>query len=196
MALLVLGLLVFAFQKSGSFLVLENGPTSDALVVTQGDSLDDAYWAGLHVLMKGEAHDLFVDARTDRIFFGQSQAALAEDFIRKTATEYVDRVHVCPITAATTAGETYQVQNCLRGRSIRSAMIVVGDFHTRRSVAIFSRLLPQYRWSAMPVHNQSTFDPHWWRRRVWIRTAVVEWQHLLWWELLDRWRFAPMTGPS
>ena len=195
-----LGLLLVLYRYGGPFLVVDNPQKSDAILVTQTDSFDRQYWMGVHLLAGGYAGEMLLDARTDRIFFGQNQAEWAGDFIRKTAARVPGRVGVCPITADTTAEEVYQASDCLKGRSIRSVLLVVDDFHSRRSLAIFSHLLPQYHWSIAPVTDAQRFGTEWWRKRSWIRTTVIEWQHLLWWELLDRFRFKPirralLSGP-
>ena len=188
-------LLVMVIRNSGNFLVVDNHEKSDAILITQGDSLDESYWMGLRLLTDGYGRELLLDARTNRMFFGRSQAEWAGEFIAKTAANLPVRVMVCPITSDTTAAEVYEVGNCLkRGHMIRSVLLVVADFHTRRSLAIFSRLLPQYHWSITGVEDPMRFGRQWWQKREWIRTTVVEWQHLLWWELIDRWRFAPTAG--
>jgi uncharacterized SAM-binding protein YcdF (DUF218 family) len=192
-ALLVLAVV---FRNSGSFLVLDNREKSDAIVITQGDELDAAYWMGLHLLGEGYGRELLLDARANRIYFGRSQADQATEFIKKTAGGLSDRVKVCPIWADTTAEEVYDANKCIERDSVRSVLLLSDDFHTRRSHAIFSRLLPQYHWSVAPVPDAARFDKQWWRRREWIRTAVVEWQHMLWWEIVDRWRFTPVTAGS
>jgi hypothetical protein len=190
-----LGLLAIMFRNSGDFLVVDNREKSDVIVITQDDSLDASYWMGLHLLSDGYGGELLLDARTNRIFFGRSQAEWAGDFIGKTAASFPGQVKVCSITAGTTAQEVYEVGNCLKGRLVRSVLLVVDDYHCRRSLAIFSRLLPQYRWSIAAVADAAKFDRHWWRKREWIRTALIEWQHTLWWDLVDRWRFVPVVGP-
>jgi len=76
---------------------------------------------------------MLLDARTDHIFFGRNQAEWASDFIQKTAARVPGRVSVCPITADTTAEEVYQVGDCLKHRSFRSVLLLVDDFHCRRS---------------------------------------------------------------
>jgi hypothetical protein len=195
LATIGLGMLVITFRKSGNFLVVDNRKRSDAILITQADSLDAQYWMGLHLLTDGYGRELILNARADRIFFGRSQAEWASDFIGKTAASLPGQVKVCRITADTTAQEVYEVGYCLKERSIRSVLLVVDDYHCRRSLAIFSRLLPQYRWSIAAVPDAARFGVHWWRKRVWIRTALIEWQHMLWWQMVDRWRFAPGVGP-
>jgi len=194
-ALLVAILVVvlsLAFPNTGKFLVVDNREKSDAIVVTQADSLDTQYWFGMHLLEEGYGRELLLDSRTDRIFFGRSQAEWANDFLAKTAGRFSGQVKVCPIAVDTTSEEVYEVENCLKGRSIRSVLLVVADFHSHRSQAIFSRLLPGYHWTIAAIPDAGRFDVHWWRKRVWIRTALIEWQHFLWWELLDRWRYSPV----
>jgi hypothetical protein len=194
LATIGLGLLVTVFQKSGNVLVVDNREKSDAILITQGDSLDASYWMALRLVTDGYGRELLLDARTNRIFFGRSQAEWARDFIAKTAANLPAQVKVCPITADTTASEVYEAGNCLKqGHLVHSVLLVVDDFHTRRSLAIFSRLLPNYHWTIAPVEDPMRFGGQWWRKREWIRTSIIEWQHLLWWEFIDRWRFAPST---
>ena len=197
MAALVLGLAVILFRHSGTFLVVDHPEKSDVLVITQGDSLDAQYWVGLRLLKEGYGRELLLDAHTDTMWFGRSQADLAGEFIRKTAGD-AGNVKVCPIEVATTAQEAYAVGKCLKGQPVRAVLLVVSDYHSRRSLTMFSHLLPQYRWSITAVHDPKNFEPQWWRRREWVRTTVVEWEHLLWWEILDRWRLAPLreSGPE
>ena len=64
-----------------------------------------------------------------------------------------------------------------------------GRFSQGVPLAISSRLLPQYHWSIAAVTDSRRFGTEWWRKRTWIRTTIIEWQHLLWWELPLR-RFA------
>lgn len=193
MAALVLIVLIIFFRNSGSFLVVDNRQRSDALVITQGDSLDAQYWTALKLLREGYGRDLFLNARTTLILFGRSQAELAADFVKNTSGDAAGHVRVCAIAGDTTAQEVYETANCLKTIGARSALLVVDDFHSRRSLAMFSRLMPQYRWSITAVPDAMRFGPAWWRKREWVRTTVVEWQHFLWWEFVDRWRFAPST---
>ena len=191
------GLLVTMFGNSGNFLVVDNREKSDVIVITQDDSLDASYWTGIQLLNDGYGHELLLDARTNRIFFGRSQAEWAVEFIGKTAAGFPGQVKVCPITAGTTAQEVYEVGNCLKGSLVRSVLLVVDDYHCRRSLAIFSRLLPQYRWSIAAVPDAMKFARHWWQKREWIRTTLIEWQHTLWWDMVDRWQYEPaVVGPS
>ena len=196
LTLVFLGFMTLAlvFWRGGTFLVVDKPAKSDAILVTQGEPLDLAYWKGLELLKGGYGRALLVDARTNEIFFGRSQADWAADFVKQTAGSFGAQVRVCAIGADTTAQEVYEAADCLSAGGARSVALVVDDFHTRRSLAIFSRLLPGYRWSIAAVPDATRFGDPWWRKREWIRTTVVEWQHLAWWEAIDRWRFRPRAG--
>jgi hypothetical protein len=74
-----LGLLAIPLRNCGNFLVVDNREKSDAIVITQADSLDAAYWMGLHLLTDGYGREMHLDARTNRIYFGRSQAEWAGD---------------------------------------------------------------------------------------------------------------------
>ena len=191
-AMIAVGLLGVFMRNCASYLVVDNREKSDVIVITQADSIDDAYWMALRLLDSGYGRDVLLDARADRMFFGRSQAQWADEFIRKTAS-FPDHVRVCPIRADTTAEEVYEVGTCLKERPIQSVLLVVSDFHSHRSLEMFSRLLPAYRWSIASIPEPARFGTSWWRRRIWIRTTAVEWQHMLWWELVDRWRYTPVA---
>ena len=196
LAAIGLGLLMMMLRNSGNFLVVDNREKSDAILITQGESLDASYWVGIQLLKAGYGRLLFLDARSDRMWFGRTQADRATDYIAETAGKFANQVKVCPIDVGTTAEEIYVAGKCLKAHQVHSVLLVVSDFHCRRSLAIFSRLHPRYHRSIAGVEDPMRFGWHWWQKREWIRTAIVEWQHLLWWELIDRWRFAPSTLPG
>ena len=98
------------------------------------------------------------------------------------------RVHVCAIRADSTRGELDYVRNCIEPLHAQSVLIVTSDYHTRRALSIARRVLPQYRWSAAATQDSATFGTHWWKRRTWAKTNLLEWQRLLWWQAVERWR--------
>src|SRR5690242_15730724 len=105
-----LTLLVILFRSTGSFLVVDNRQKSDAMVITQGDSLDAQYWAALRLLNAGYSRELLLDARTNLMLFGRRQTELADEFIKRTAGAAAGRVRVCAIVGDTTAQEAYEVE--------------------------------------------------------------------------------------
>ena len=68
-------------------------------------------------------------------------------------------------------------------------LLVTSDYHSRRALSVLRQELPQYHWSIAAVHDSSVFlAEHWWQRREWAKTALMEWMKLVWWEAVDRWR--------
>ena len=55
------GLVLILFRNSGSFLVVDNRERSDAIVITQADSLDMGYRMGLYLLAEGYGRELLLD---------------------------------------------------------------------------------------------------------------------------------------
>jgi uncharacterized SAM-binding protein YcdF (DUF218 family) len=66
-------------------------------------------------------------------------------------------------------------------------LLVTADYHTRRAMSIFSRMLPQYRWSIAAAEDPSIFGKNCWENREWAKHTATEWSKLLWWEEVDRW---------
>jgi uncharacterized SAM-binding protein YcdF (DUF218 family) len=78
---------------------------------------------------------------------------------------------------------------------VSSVLIVTSDYHTRRAFSIFTARLPHYRWSIADAWEayaggapQRMPADNWWRNRRWAKTIAEEWQKLIWWELVDRWK--------
>ena len=75
----------------------------------------------------------------------------------------------------------------------RSDLIVTSADHTRRALAIFRHRLPQYEWSVTAAPDESAYRMDCWRRRAWAKTWLGETERFAWWELVDRWRYGPVT---
>ncbi len=186
----VLAIVVCAvlFFQPGGFLVINNAEKADAIVVLGGDAADARYWRGLQLLREGYARHLFLDANTG-MTYGHSYVDLAKDFVAKTAGRSAAQVSVCPIEGDSTKIESFQVDQCLRQMQPppQSVIIATDDYHTRRALSIFQHELPQYRWTAAAAYNGFLFGQPWWKHREWAKTYLMEWQKLLWWEVVDRW---------
>lgn len=189
--LLIIVLLVcaFIFLQPGGFLVVNNPQKSDVVVVLGGESVDDRYWKGMELLRAGYAQHLVLDATTG-VTYGQSLVDLARNFVAHTAGGNAPQVSVCPIEGDSTKQESREVASCFRQLStpVHSAIIATDDYHTRRALSIFQTELPQYRWTVAAAHNDYIFGLPWWKHREWAKTYLLEWQKLIWWEAVDRWR--------
>jgi len=173
--------------RCAAFLIINRPQPSDAIVVLAGDSGDQRYWRGIELLHSGYAHELLVDARADQIIWGHTPADYAAAFVKSTASDPPGRIQVCAIRADSTAGEIAYVARCLEPLHPHSVLMVTSDYHTRRALSIAQHTMPQYQWSAAAAWNSTEFGSHWWQHRTWAKTTVLEWQRLLWWELVDRW---------
>jgi len=173
-------------NATGHFLVIDQPVKADVIIVLAGDRNDRRFSRGLELLRNGFAPRMLVDANSDMIFFGRTPAALEDQLIRGL-TLRPDQVGVCPTQGDSTDEETRYVAQCLHPDPISSVLIVTSDFHTRRALSIFKSRLPNYRWSVAACRDDSVFQPDWWRRREWAKTAFMEWTKLIWWEAVDRW---------
>ncbi|HMK30685.1 MAG TPA: YdcF family protein [Terriglobales bacterium] len=189
--LALFGLLLWFFLDSGRLLVLDRPERAEAIVVLDGSSIDQRYAKGLEMLRAGYGNRLFLDARSDYTSYGRTPAQYASDWVKQSAGDQLSRVSVCDIQSNSTRQETADVTQCLDSVGARSALIVTSDHHTRRALSIFRKLKPQYRWSIAAAANPAEFGEKWWSHREWAKTWLTEWERMLWWQLVDRWREAP-----
>jgi uncharacterized SAM-binding protein YcdF (DUF218 family) len=94
-----------------------------------------------------------------------------------------------------TYGETQDVERCLAPLNVSSVLLVTSDYHTRRAFSIFKARLPHYHWSIAASYapidttqEQRMAGDDWWKHRRWAKTMLDEWEKLIWWELIDRWK--------
>lgn len=179
---------VLLTARSASFLVINAPQKSDVIVVLGGDNADQRYWRAIELLRAEYAPQMFVDARADTIVWGHTPAEHTANFIRESAGTLAGRVHVCPIRADSTRGEADYIRACLEALHPQSVLIVTSDYHTRRALSIAQHTMPQYRWSAAASSDPAVFGTTWWKHREWAKINFLEWQRLLWWELIERWR--------
>lgn len=187
--ILVLACGFFFFFLGDRYLVVNNFQKSDAIVVLAGDSVDSRYYRGMELLRAGYGKHLLLDATT-AVTYGHSYAALAADMVARTAGPYAAEVSVCPVNGDSTKQEALEVNACLKALPIpvHSVIVATDDYHTRRALSIFRNRLPQYHWTAAAARNDFIYGLPWWKDREWAKTYLLEWQKLIWWELIDRWR--------
>jgi hypothetical protein len=41
--------------------------------------------------------------------------------------------------------------------------------------------------------DETAYGTKWWRRRAWAKRWLGETERFAWWELVDRWRYGPVT---
>jgi uncharacterized SAM-binding protein YcdF (DUF218 family) len=173
---------------AGNCLVEDNPQRSDLIVVLSGDREDVRFQHGLKLLRNGYANELVLDA-TDWVEYGRSSSDLASEYVRNVAPDQAGHLHVCTFVGDSTRLELSEISNCLLSVAPKAqkAIVVTSNFHTRRSLSVAQRVLPRYSWSVASAPD-SDFDIAWWRKREWAKTMLTEWQKLLWWYLIDKWR--------
>ena len=187
--LVVAGIVIFLFlRNAGSILVIDEPKTSDVLVVLNGDQNDRRYYRGLELLAEGMAGSMLVDGRTDVIKYGHTDAEQLARFIDESAGPQKEKVHVCPITGNSTLLESVSLGKCLQDSHAYSVLLVTSDFHTRRGLSVLEHTLPGYRWSVATAYDPDVFGVRWWTKREWAKTTLLEWQKLIWWYAVDRWK--------
>jgi hypothetical protein len=178
------GLLTVALlATSGRFLVVNQPRKSDVIVVLAGET-DRRPARGLDLLDQGYAQRLILDVPEAKIY-QWSQTELARKYVG--GLPQASAITVCPIYAHSTRDEAQDVSRCLRRLNAHSILLVTSDYHTRRALSVFSRVLPA-DYSIAAAFDAGEFGVQWWRYREWAKVNVEEWSKLIWWELVDRWR--------
>jgi hypothetical protein len=173
---------------AGRFLVVDAPRRSDFLLVLSGDYGDVRSKHGLMLLRGGYAQQLILDV-PDQVMYGRELPDTAQEYLQKTAPDEVGHVHVCSISLDSTYQEMLEARDCVRSvaPNARTAMVVTSNYHTRRSLEIARRVMPQYQWSVAAASDPA-FKIDWWHSRESAKITLTEWQKLVWWNLVERWR--------
>jgi len=67
-------------------------------------------------------------------------------------------------------------------------LLVTSDYHTRRALSTFRKKAPGIEWTVASLSDPTEFGVKWWQRREWAKTLVGEWERVVWWHLVDRWK--------
>ena len=83
-------------------------------------------------------------------------------------------------------------RNCSRRRRACSPLaphrilLVTSDYHTRRALAIARQAYPSNSWSVAAANSGLLSAPRWWTDRQNAKEVLLEWQKMVWWELVER----------
>jgi DUF218 domain len=177
-------LLVFAIT-AGEILVVDNPQRSDVIVVLAGETNYRPAHA-LDLLDQGYAHGILLNVPTNSTIYKFTQLQLAQEYIHDLPRK--DSIALCPIEGLSTRDEARDVKKCLEHETARSILIVTSDYHTRRSLSIFERQMPDRSFSIAATADSTQFGTRWWKHRQWAKTCLDEWLRLLWWNVVERWR--------
>jgi len=186
--LILIVALGFALPHAGSYLVVDRPIPSDAIVVLAGDTSNSRLNRGLQALKTGLGRELLIDEDDHGLVYGRTLAQIARAYIQALPPEQAAHIHVCPLEAKSTIAESGEVARCLAPLRPRHVLIVTSDYHTRRALSVFQRRVPQYEWSITASHDETEFRQDYWNHREWIKTTLMEWQSLAFWELMERWK--------
>jgi uncharacterized SAM-binding protein YcdF (DUF218 family) len=178
-------LLVTLVATSGRFLVVSEIRRADVIVVLAGET-DRRPARGIELLDQGYAPRMILDVPAETRIYEWKQVELAQKYI--AGLSEAKAVTVCPIYGRSTRDEARDVGGCLQSVDPHSILLVTADFHTRRALSTFRRVLPGYDYSVVAVLDPREFGVQWWRRREWAKMNLDEWLKLIWWELVERWR--------
>ncbi len=191
--LVVVALVVGLAMAFGGALLRVNSPHHADVILILGGGLDDSrYWRAVELMKEGYADKIVMDAEAFFTKYGKTNADLAREFLLQNHDHLTT---VCPLQNDSTYGETEDVARCLAAMKVSSVLIVTSDYHTRRALSIFKARLPHYHWFITGVYeavpalpDQNLTADKWWKRRQWAKTILDEWEKLIWWEMVDRWR--------
>ena len=186
MALLLVFLVgALLLLSSWRFLVLNQPRKSDVILVLAGET-ERRPARGLELLDQGYAPRLILDVPTQTKIYQWNQPELAQKYVQ--GLPHASAIAICPINGLSTKDEAKDVGHCLEKLESRSILLVTSDYHTRRALSIFSRVLPQYQYSIAAAYDSREFGVKWWQHRQWAKINFDEWVRLAWWEAVDRWR--------
>lgn len=180
------GLIVLTlFATSGRFLVVNEPRKSDVMVVLGGNT-DKPPARGLELLSQGYAPRLILDVPAETRIYQWSQLELAQRYVQ--GLPQAASITICPVYGLSTRTEAQDVSRCLQGTGVKSILLVTSDHHTRRALSTFRHVVPGYDYSVAAALYEREFGAQWWRHREWAKTNLEEWEKLIWWELVERWR--------
>jgi uncharacterized SAM-binding protein YcdF (DUF218 family) len=202
---LALPVVLYLFRQpllgaAGHFLIVDDPPAkADAVVVLSG-SFPDRIMEAVTLYKDGFAPKLVLCRepenpaldRLDEVGVHVQRGAelnreVAEHLgVPRGAIEIVER------SAKSTFGEARQVLRYARDRGYASILLVTSKYHTKRAAWIYRFLAgDSVRIISRPAREDS-FDPEaWWHDRSSTRRVLVEYQKLLVFLLVDRWRAEP-----
>jgi uncharacterized SAM-binding protein YcdF (DUF218 family) len=160
-------------------LIVDTPIRSDLILVPSGDFALRTERA-IALAEGGFARLIVVDEGADTLTFGRT---LAERRIEQLSGSGMP-FKLCPIEADSTSAETREAARCLRELGPRRVLIVTSDFHTRRSLAMFQRAMPETSFSVAAARTSFSTN-RWWSTSS-LKITAGEWGAILWWKIAER----------
>lgn len=176
---------VALLADAGRFLVVDAPRKADVILVLAGET-DRRPARALQLLRQGYAGKVLIDVpATDKIY-GYSSMELAQNWIQTLPER--GAVRICPIRGLSTKDEARDASLCLATTPGRSILLVTSDYHTRRALSVFQRMIPEHDFSVAAAYDATEFGTPWWHQRQWAKICLDEWLRLVWWKAVDEWR--------
>jgi uncharacterized SAM-binding protein YcdF (DUF218 family) len=176
--LLTLSLFVI-LALSRSLLIIDRPSVSDVIIVPSGDFGIRSVRA-LQLTEQGYGKQLLIDEGSEVLTFGRT---LADRRLDQTS-EWRVSASVCPVKGESTYEESRECGKYLQELGARRVLIVTSDFHTRRALATFRKLMPSISFSVASAPTEFSSE-HWWSPSS-AATTCEEWGALLWLETVQR----------
>jgi uncharacterized SAM-binding protein YcdF (DUF218 family) len=107
-----------------------------------------------------------------------------------------DAITVLDRPAGSTYSEAEVALDYAAAQGYRSLLVVTSKYHSARAARIYRFLAgDRIRILVRPARDDDFQAATWWQDRVSTRRVVIEYQKLLTFLLVDRWRLTPMANP-
>jgi hypothetical protein len=177
----------------GKLLVVNEPKPADFILVLSGERQLRMYEA-FRLLRDGWAPRVVIMTDSNWQIFSRNETQLAREFVGSLPPELGNATEVVPVTADSTWEEAAEIGKYMDTVGAHTALLVTSDYHTRRALSVFRRLLPEKQFGVCGAPDPTQFGMRWWRRRTWAKRALDEGTRLLWWCLVDRWRSKPINS--
>lgn len=183
---------------AGRLVVSDDLEPSDAVIPLRGDAQEEPVRVdeAAQLVQKRYAPLLLVSVES-KPYYGTPVRRLAETYLREKGFP-MGQLRFCENSADNTLEEAQALRSCLRQVRAKRAIVVTSEYHTRRTRAIFRRVFAESGIAVRvhPAYNPNYWDPHWWRRRRWAKTFVIETLALAW-SQVERFRsYGGSDGPA
>lgn len=172
----------------GKLLVVDEPKTADLILVLSGERWVRVQQA-IRLLVEGWAPRIVITTDANWQIYSRSETQLAEEFVGSLPPAWGSATHVLPVAADSTSEEAAEIGKYMDAVGAHSALLVTSEYHTRRALSVFRRLLPEKEFGISGAPDPVQFGMRWWRRRAWTKRALNEAIRLVWWSLIDRWSF-------
>lgn len=189
-------------SAAGRFLVEDDPPRHvDAIVVLAG-SYPDRILEAAALYRDGWAPRLILCREPDNAGFRKLRdlgvrVPRPVELNRAVAEQLgvpADAITVLDRPANSTVSEADAVLAYALGRDYRSLLVVTSKYHTHRAAMIYRHLAGGHIDVLVRAARDDPFQPDgWWRDRASARRVAIEYQKLLTFLLVDRWRMAPIA---